>query len=154
MSRLRLTVSFVLGLSLYRIHDRVRMPKIGLLILSIVLVVCFQMPKFSKAGALDWNGLYDAACVLILFPLIILCGAHSDAGTGMIRLCKFSGRLSYPLYITHIAFVYVLAGYASTRHPGPAVIICWIFVVLPFAIAVAWFFLKFFDEPVRAWLTH
>jgi len=154
MAPLRLTVSFVLGLSLYRIHDRVRMPKIGLLFLSIVLVVCFQMPKFSKAGALDWNGLYDVACVLFLFPLIILCGAHSNAGTGMIRLCKFSGRLSYPLYITHIAFVYVLAGYAWTRHPGTAAIIFWIFIVLPLAIAVAWFFLRFFDEPVRAWLTH
>ena len=154
MAPLRLTVSFVLGLWLYRIHDRIRIPKIGLLILSIVLVVCFQMPKFPKAGALDWNGLYDVACVLLLFPLILLCGAHSDAGTGMIRLCKFSGRLSYPLYITHIAFVYVLAGYAWTRHPGTAVIIFWIFIVLPLAIAVAWFFLKFFDEPVRAWLTH
>jgi peptidoglycan/LPS O-acetylase OafA/YrhL len=130
------------------------MPKIGLLFLSIILVVSFQMPKFSNAGALDWNGLYDAACVLFLTPLIILCGAHSNAGTGMIRLCKFSGRLSYPLYITHIVFVYVLAGYAWTRHPGTAVIIFWIFIVLPVAIAVAWFFLKFFDEPVRAWLTR
>jgi hypothetical protein len=26
--------------------------------------------------------------------------------------------------------------------------------VLPLAIFVAWFFLKFFDEPVRAWLTR
>jgi peptidoglycan/LPS O-acetylase OafA/YrhL len=154
MAPLRLTVSFVLGLGLYRVHDRVRMPKVGLLILSIVLVVCFQMPKFSKAGALDWNGLYDVACVLILFPLIILCGAHSKAGAGMINLCKFSGRLSYPLYITHIGFVYVLAGYAWTRHPGTGEIIFWIFVVLPLVIFVAWFFLKFFDEPVRAWLTR
>src|SRR6202522_2033842 len=39
MAPLRLTVSFVLGLWLYRIHDRIRMPKIGLLFLSIVLVV-------------------------------------------------------------------------------------------------------------------
>jgi len=154
MAPLRLTVSFVLGLSLYRINDRVRLPKIGLLILSIVLVVCFQMPKFSKAGALDWNGIYDAACVLLLFPCIILCGAHSKAGAGMINLCKFSGRLSYPLYITHIGFVYILAGYAWTRHPGTGQIISWIFVVLPLAIFVAWFFLKFFDEPVRAWLTR
>jgi peptidoglycan/LPS O-acetylase OafA/YrhL len=154
MAPLRLTVSFVLGLSLYRVHDRIRMPKIGLLFLSIALVVCFQMPKFPKAGALDWNGLYDVACVLFLFPVIILCGAHSNAGTGLIRLCKFSGRLSYPLYITHIVFVYVLAGYAWTRNPGTAVIIFWIFIVLPLAIVVAWFFLKFFDEPVRAWLTR
>jgi hypothetical protein len=66
----------------------------------------------------------------------------------------FSGRLSYPLYITHIGFVYILAGYAWTQHPGTAVIIFWILVELPIVIFVAWLFLKFFDEPVRAWLTR
>jgi peptidoglycan/LPS O-acetylase OafA/YrhL len=154
MAPLRLTVSFVLGLWLYRIHDRVRLPKIGLLLLSIVLLVCFQMPVFPKIGAWSLNGLYDVACVLFLFPLIILCGAHSDAGTGMIRLCKFSGHLSYPLYITHIAFVYVLANYAWTRHPSTDVTLTGIFVVLSLVIFVAWLALKFYDEPVRAWLTR
>jgi peptidoglycan/LPS O-acetylase OafA/YrhL len=154
MAPLRLTVSFVLGLWLYRIHDRVRPPKIGLLLLTLVLVICFQMPVFPKVGPYSLNGLYDVACVMFLFPLIILCGAHSDAGTGMIRLCKLSGRLSYPLYITHIAFVYVLANYASTRHPGTNAILTGIFVVLPLVIFVAWLALKFYDEPVRAWLTR
>lgn len=154
MAPLRLTVSFVLGLWLYRIHDRIRMPKIGLLLLSLVLVVCFQMPRLPKIGVLNWNGLYEAACVLFLFPLIILLGAHSNAGIGMMRVCKFSGRLSYPIYITHIGFVYLVSGYARAAHPSPSVIIAWIFAVLPVIIAVAWFFLKFFDEPVRAWLTQ
>ena len=154
MAPLRLTVSFVMGLWLYRIQDRIRRPKIGLLALSIVLVVVFQMPKFPTVGGFSLNGLYDVACVLLLFPLIILCGAHSEAGTGMIRLCKFSGKLSYPLYITHIPFVYVVANFASTRHPGTSVLLGWILLVLPFAIAVAWLALKYWDEPVRAWLTR
>src|ERR1700722_5480026 len=47
---LRLTVSFVMGLWLYRIRDRVRLPKIGLLLLSIVLIICFQTPVFPKVG--------------------------------------------------------------------------------------------------------
>jgi peptidoglycan/LPS O-acetylase OafA/YrhL len=72
----------------------------------------------------------------------------------MMRLCKFSGHLSYPLYITHIAFVYVLADYASTRHPGTKIILTGICVVLPIVIFVAWLALKYYDEPVRAWLTR
>jgi peptidoglycan/LPS O-acetylase OafA/YrhL len=112
------------------------------------------MPQFSKVSGLSLNGLYDAACVLFLFPLVILCGAHSNAGTGMIRLCKFSGRLSYPLYITHIPFVYVLSGYSWTRHPSMDVKLIWIFLLIPFVIFVAWIALKYFDEPVRAWLTR
>jgi peptidoglycan/LPS O-acetylase OafA/YrhL len=154
MAPLRLTVSFVMGLWLYRIRDRIRRPRIGLLALSIVLVVVFQMPKFPNVGGLSLNGLYDAACVLLLFPLIILCGAHSEAGAGMMRLCKFSGKLSYPLYITHIPFVYVLANFAHTRDPGKTVVLTWIFLVLPLVITVAWLVLKYLDEPVRAWLTR
>jgi peptidoglycan/LPS O-acetylase OafA/YrhL len=100
------------------------------------------------------NGLYDAACVLFLFPVIILCGAHSNAGTGMIRLCKFSGHLSYPLYITHIPFVYVLAAYSWTRHPSLNVKLTLIFLLIPFVILVGWLVLKYYDEPVRAWLTR
>jgi peptidoglycan/LPS O-acetylase OafA/YrhL len=153
MAPLRLTVSFVMGLWLYRVHDRIRIPKIGLLLLSIVLAVCFQMPVFPKVGEYSLNGLYDAACVLFLFPLIILCGAHSDAGRGMIRFCKFSGRLSYPLYITHIPFVYVLAGYAWTRHPSLNVKLTLICLLIPFVIFVAWLVLKYYDEPVRSWLS-
>jgi peptidoglycan/LPS O-acetylase OafA/YrhL len=152
MAPLRLTVSFVMGLWLYRVHDRIRIPKIGLLWLSIVLIVCFQMPVFPKVGECSLNGLYDAACVLFLFPLILLCGAHSDAGAGMIRLCKFSGHLSYPLYITHIPFVYVLAGYSWTRHPSLNVKLTLIFLLIPFVIFVAWLVLKYYDEPVRSWL--
>jgi peptidoglycan/LPS O-acetylase OafA/YrhL len=72
----------------------------------------------------------------------------------MIRLCKFSGRLSYPLYITHIPFVYVLEGYSSTTHPSMDVKLIWIFLLIPFVIFVAWIALKYFDEPVRAWLTR
>ncbi len=154
MAPLRLTVSFVMGLWLYRVHDRMRVPKIGLLLLSIVLIVCFQMPVFPKVGECSLNGLYDAACVLFLFPLILLCGAHSDAGTGMIRLCKFSGHLSYPLYITHIPFVYVLAGYAWTRHPSLNVKLTLISLLIPFVIFIAWFVLKYYDEPVRARLSR
>jgi len=154
MAPLRLTVSFVLGLWLYRVHDRIRMPKIGLLLLSIVLAVCFQMPVFPKVGEYSLNGLYDAACVLFLFPLIILCGAHSNAGTGMMRLCRLSGHLSYPLYITHIPFVYVLAAYSWTRHPSLNVKLTLISLLIPFVIFVAWLVLKYYDEPVRSWLSR
>ena len=154
LAPLRLTVSFVMGLWLYRVQDRIRRPRIGLLALSIVLVAVFQMPQFPKVGGFSLNGLYDAACVIFVFPLIILCGAHSDAGMGMIRICKISGRLSYPLYITHIPFVYVLANFAWTRHPSANVKLAWIFVLIPFVILVAWLALKFYDEPARARLTR
>jgi peptidoglycan/LPS O-acetylase OafA/YrhL len=87
--------------------------------------------------------------VLLLFPLIILAGAHSEAATGMMRLCKFSGKLSFPLYITHIPFVYDISNFAHTRHPSQTVLLSWIFLIPPFAMLA----LKCWDEPVRTGLT-
>jgi peptidoglycan/LPS O-acetylase OafA/YrhL len=77
----------------------------------------------------------------------------------MEAVCRNSGevqrvRLSYPLYITHIPFVYVLANFTWTRHPGKHVVLAWIFVVLPLVITVVWLALKYLDEPVRARLTR
>src|ERR1700749_4516676 len=50
MAPLRLTVSVVRGLWLYRVQDRIRRPRIGLLVLSFLLIVIFQAPKFSNVG--------------------------------------------------------------------------------------------------------
>lgn len=33
-------------------------------------------------------------------------------------------------------------------------VVSWNFLILPLAIKVAWLALKYWDEPVRAWLTH
>jgi peptidoglycan/LPS O-acetylase OafA/YrhL len=33
-------------------------------------------------------------------------------------------------------------------------VLIWIFLILPFAVTVAWLALKYVDEPVRAWLTR
>jgi peptidoglycan/LPS O-acetylase OafA/YrhL len=33
-------------------------------------------------------------------------------------------------------------------------VLIWIFLILPFAITVAWLALRYVDEPVRAWLTR
>jgi len=154
MAPLRLATSFVLGLWLYRINGRVRFPKLGLLPLSVLLLVCFQLPAFLPVGASSINGLYDTACVLLLFPLIILCGAHSEVGSGMLGLCRFAGRLSYPLYITHIGFVYVLAHYAQAHQPGTPMLVTAILGVMTLSIVVASLVLTRFDEPVRAWLAR
>lgn len=154
MAPLRLLASFVLGLWLYRIGGRTRFPKLGLLPLSLVLFLCFWWPPFKPVGGVSINGLYDIACVLLLFPLVILCGAHSEAGRGVSGICRLAGRLSYPLYATHIGFVYVLAHFAQSRKPGMPVVVACALGVIVLAVAVAWFILRRIDEPVRAWLSR
>lgn len=63
--------------------------------------------QVARLRGVKINGLYEAACVVLLFPAIIVAGRHSEAGRGMVGLCKASGRMSYPIYITHFPFLYL-----------------------------------------------
>jgi peptidoglycan/LPS O-acetylase OafA/YrhL len=150
MAPIRLAFPFVTGLWLYRVHDRLRRIKFGFLPLTVVLVAVFMVPVLPKPGSFSFNGLYDALCVLLVFPAIIIAGAHSDAGTGWMRLCKESGRLSYPLYMTHYPFMYVYANWVETMHPTQETKVVVALLLAPFVIFFAWLAVKFVDEPIRA----
>lgn len=152
MAPLRLATSFVLGLWLYRIRGCIRLPRLGMLPLSLLLLACFQAPALIGLGNGVAGGLYDAACVLLLFPVIVLCGAHSQVGARMLAACRLAGRLSYPLYATHIGLVYMLAHFARQHGPaGPAQLPAVVATIVA-ALIVAWLLLVYVDEPVRAWL--
>ncbi|UAK23540.1 acyltransferase family protein [Sphingomonas nostoxanthinifaciens] len=150
MAPVRLAYPFVIGLWLYRVRHRLPRVRLGLLPLSLVLIVAFAMPTLPDAHGIRWNGLYEAACVVLLFPAIVLLGAHSDAGAGMIGLCKASGRISYPLYITHFPFAYAWMNYVATAHPSTGA--SWVIgtALLAFVLLVAWVAFTFYDVPIRA----
>lgn len=66
-----------------------------------------------------WDGLYQAVCILILFPLLVLAGAGSKTTDAKsTAVCKWMGEISYPLYITHFPsdiYAVELGGRASRR---------------------------------------
>ena len=115
----------------------------------LILMLLFAAPVWPEVGGVKWNGVYQAVCVLILFPLILIAGRHSAGSATTLRLCKAAGRLSYPLYITHYPFVYVYMNWVAT---GPAsasrtalVAVSLYMLTLVFA-AAAW---RFWDVPIR-----
>jgi len=151
----RMAFSFMMGLWLYRVRDR--FPKIrqrlhlGWIAASLVLIAVFAMPLMPK----EWphaNGIYEAGMVIAVFPLLILCGAHSQIGKLEMAVCRFAGRISYPIYILHYPFLLIYMNFITFTKPdlrtahiaGAASFV----IVMVFA----WLAVKFFDEPVRNWL--
>jgi peptidoglycan/LPS O-acetylase OafA/YrhL len=111
-------------------------------------------PIMPVVGGFKLNGLYEALCVLLLFPAVIVAGAHSSAGLGLEALCRFSGRISYPIYITHFPFLYIYANLVLTAK-APASLTGMVSNILPLGLVLfAWAMLKLYDEPVRIWLKH
>ena len=145
----RLAYPFCAGLLLYRLNIRRSLPH-AYLWLSLLLVVLFTEPAFGR-----FDGLYEALCVIVIFPLTICLGTGQSRLDGLTgSLCRLSGRLSYPLYIIHYPAIYVFAHWFWKTHPSPARV--WQVSALLYigVICVAWLVLKYYDEPLRAYLTR
>ncbi len=121
---------------------------------SLLVTVVLLMPRIGGAENGWLNGLYEALCIIVIFPLIVYIGAsgmvHSKTED---KICTFFGELSYPLYITHYVLVYFYVAWIS-NHSGITLQQAWPFALLTFsgAIVLAYLSLKLYDEPVRAWL--
>ena len=120
----------------------------------MLVTVVLLMPRIGGDAHLWWNGLYEAFCIIVIFPLIVYVGA-SGVVHGKIesKICKFLGDLSYPLYITHYVLVYFYVAWVS-NHNGITLLQALRYALLTFAGAVvlAYASLKLYDEPVRNWL--
>ena len=153
MAPVRLAYPFLAGLLLQR-TVKVSPIRLGWLPLSVVLLALFAAPWIWIRGLAGWsNGLYDAAVVIIAFPLIILGGAHAMPGKAWANLCTQLGRLSYPLYGTHYALIYVYADWIQAARPALPLIIGVGVATWLLAIAMAWVVVFVWDEPIRRWLS-
>jgi peptidoglycan/LPS O-acetylase OafA/YrhL len=150
MAPVRLCFPFLTGLWLYRVRARLPRITLGYLPLALILTAIVIFPTLPEMGGIKLNGLYEGLCVVLLFPAIIVAGAHSAAGRGMMGLCKASGRISYPIYVTHFPFLYVWMNYVANEHPSSGRMFVIGAALVPFLLLVAWAALVFWDEPVRA----
>ncbi|WP_395396911.1 acyltransferase [Novosphingobium sp. BL-8A] len=150
----RVAYPFLAGILLMRLGKRVPV-KGAFGVCSVLLVVALSVPRFGGTAAPWLNGLYEAVCIMMLFPLIVAIGAgHQDPRGPSLRIARFFGDLSYPLYITHYPLIYIFTGWVADRKvpPGLGAIVGLGVFFLAIAAAIAW--LKLFDEPLRRWLTE
>ena len=120
---------------------------------SLALIALFSIPCIGgKAGIPD--GIYQAVCILFVFPAIVLSGAGSvTSHTVSTKVCRWLGELSYPLYITHYPLMYMQMGWVADHQDAPV----WMHIavnigIVFLSIVLAWGVMKVYDEPVRDWL--
>lgn len=153
---LRLLFSLSMGLLLARLFRQPVVVRGAFWICSLIIVALLSAPYIGGETRPWLNGIYDAVCVLFIFPALVYMGASATVveGSPMARLYRWLGDISYPLYMVHYPFIYLY--YAWVKNEG-----------LTFAqslpVALALFFgtialahlsLKLYDIPVRRWLTR
>lgn len=149
----RLIYPFFCGVLLFRVGRLINL-RGGFGLCALLLIAILACPRIG-AEAVWLNGLYESACIVLIFPLIVLIGSGSSIrGKYWFRVCAFLGKISFPIYIIHYPIIYLYMAYVSKNNltwsdTWPVMIAIWLG-----CIALAYGCLKLFDEPVRRWLTR
>jgi peptidoglycan/LPS O-acetylase OafA/YrhL len=145
----RLAYPFLAGLLVYRLGWKIRLPQ-PYLLASLMVIGALACPELGK-----YNGLYEALAIIFVFPLALTIGAGIGEAQGPARaLCRFTGELSYPLYILHYPFVFLYGHWVWNTHPADGPKFAAAAGLFVFEIAYATALLYLYDKPIRAWLTR
>lgn len=144
---IRVAYSFTAGLLLYRFNWKIK-NSLGFPLLAILLSFAFLMPWFS------WNWLAEALVVIFYFPLIVALGAGSSLATGWKKFCRFSGNISYPLYMTHYAAIWIFGSYFTNTNPSTGELTLVVIGGTLFLVAFAYLVMVLYDVPVRKYLAR
>jgi peptidoglycan/LPS O-acetylase OafA/YrhL len=141
----RIAYSFLAGLLIYRSNWIIK-NKLGFVGLSIFLLLAFLTPS-SK-----FNWFSEPLIVLVYFPLLIALGAGATLTPGFKKLCVFSGKISYPLYMTHYAFLWMFGNYYGSHKPGNMQLTLIIINSLILLVGFAYLVMVIYDIPLRKYL--
>ena len=141
----RISYSFLAGLLIYRSNWIIK-NKLGFTGLAILLFLAFLIPVTK------WNWLSEPLIVLFYFPLLIALGAGAKLTPGLNKLCVFSGKISYPLYMTHYAVLWMFGNYYIAHKPGTMQLTFIITAGLILLVGAAYLVMIVYDMPVRKYL--
>uniref|UniRef100_UPI00265D3C19 acyltransferase family protein n=1 Tax=Bacteroides caecimuris TaxID=1796613 RepID=UPI00265D3C19 len=150
---LRMLFPFSLGMLMSRNFKPMKV-KGAFWICTIALIALFSVPYLEGMEPLCINGVYEAFCVIVAFPIILWIGASgTTTDVQSTKICKFLGDISYPVYVVHYPLMYLFYAWlienklytlGETWH----VAVC-VFVL---SIVLAYLCLKLYDEPIRKYL--
>lgn len=141
----RVAFSFMAGLLVYRMGWRLR-SRLGFGGLSVLLILALVSP-YARGG---W--VREAAIIIVYFPLLVALGAGAQGSSRVEKLCRFSGDLSYPLYMTHYSVIWIWGDYAAKHHLEKAGLALAVLAGVVAMVAFACLVMVAYDKPVRAYL--
>ena len=150
---LRMLFPFSLGMLMSRNFKPMKV-RGAFWICTVALIALFAVPYLEGMKPLCMNGVYEAFCVIVAFPIILWIGASgTTTDVQSTKICKFLGDISYPVYVIHYPLMYLFYAWlienklytlGETWH----VAVC-VFVL---SIVLAYLCLKLYDEPIRKYL--
>jgi peptidoglycan/LPS O-acetylase OafA/YrhL len=149
----RTVFGFSVGVLIARHIRSVHLGESNLGVLALVAVVGIAIAG-SPHGVM--RAIWDAGCVLVVFPLIVYLGTLIDPGSQPRRIATFLGVTSYAIYVLHTPVSSVLN--SATRHfagtadgfGAPYLGIA----VLALLLVGCWLVDRYIDMPIRRQLSR
>lgn len=105
-----------------RVFKPLRKARAAFWIGAVALLLLFHVPYIGGDAPVSLNGVFEAACVIVVFPAIVwLAASGTTTDKTSTSVCRFLGDISYPLYIVHYPLMYALLHVA---HQDQAVFLC------------------------------
>lgn len=150
----RLSYPFLAGLILSRIIKPYFIQN-AFLWSSLLIISVLSVPRVGDGQHIWMNGLYDALSIIIIFPLIVFIGASGKINhPTTLKICNFLGDISYPIYITHFPFIYIYSSWVVDNNITFLEGLPMTIFVFFSTIIVAYLALKWYDIPIRKYLTR
>ena len=150
---LRMLFPFSMGMLLSRNFKPMKL-RGAFWICILVMIALFAVPYLEGTESICTNGIYEAFCIIIAFPILLWIGASgTTTDKKSTQICKFLGDISYPIYVIHYPFMYLFYAWLIknqlfTLGETWQVALC----VYAWNILFAYLCLKLYDEPVRKYL--
>lgn len=145
---IRVSFSFLAGMLVYRSGWIIR-SKMSFVSLSLLLLPAFLFP-FSE----NFNWFVEPIFIILYFPFLIMLGVGALTKKATQGICRFSGKISYPLYMVHYPFIWIFFSYVEKYKPTINTLTWIIIVGTALLLLLAYLVMKYVDEPVRKWLSR
>lgn len=142
----RISFSFSMGMLVHRSGWIIK-NKLGLIGMSALLMLAFLTPYSDQ-----WSWLVEPIIVVFYFPLLVSLGAGASLSSKHSKINKWSGDISYPLYMTHYPFMWIFANYVVSEQPSMTELSWVIPISTVLLIALAYVVSELIDFPIRRYL--
>ncbi|ESW85762.1 acetyltransferase [Mesorhizobium sp. LSJC285A00] len=150
----RVCFSFFLGVLLCRSMTRYQ-SGLGFLRRGwwIEAAIALTLIVFAIAPAGGARVAYDLACVVFVFPALVVVGTIAPTAPRLSGLYGWLGRISYPIYIIHTPLLMIIAGAGKAAAIDPFAHHPWFGIVMAVSvIVIADIATRLYDEPLRRFL--
>ncbi|ESY15965.1 MULTISPECIES: acyltransferase [unclassified Mesorhizobium] len=115
--------------------------------------IALTLIVFAIAPAGGARVAYDLACVVLVFPALVVVGTIATTAPRLSGLYGWLGRISYPIYIIHTPLLMIIAGAGKAAAIDPFAHHPWFGIVMAVSvIVIADIATRVYDEPLRRFL--